>query len=462
MRMTKQGMLDLAEAGRVSEEAADGTPLWWRIQALANDSNQLLVKKLARNDTSWADDQGKHQAGLYIPVELKNSGFFPPFEATNPDRPHIFVATMDVLWPQTGEATRPNLRHYSNKGAETHLTRLPKDLFRQLTPASLFLAGRFARPTAGCRWWAVVLDSAGDEAELLETLLDLPVDFHHGLFAAEGIRAGRHADQDELEELIGQFHFAIKNGTLHELVARYSAIPDPAAIAAEARGKWLRQNGLDSLDPWQISAPGDAIMKISREIEYRLYREHELRRRASELLAILADGADVVATVVRRYPDIDAVLLSASQQRKTRAGRSFEHHIAAALSAGGIHFQEQAVTGGRRPDFVLPDLATLRRKERPWADALVLAAKTTLRERWKQVSSEQLNCDVFLATVDDRVSPTAIQEMGELGIRLVVPELLKGSDEAFYTGQQNVLSFREFFDRSIRRERPALLGRIKH
>src|SRR5690606_12369600 len=100
---------------------------------------------------------------------------------------------------------------------------------------------------------------------------------------------------------------------------------------------------------------------------------------------------------------IDAVFLSASQQRKTRAGRSFEHHIAAALTAGRIRFVAQAVTGGRRPDFVMPDLAQLKNRRRARGDALVLAAKTTLRERWKQVSSERINCEVFLATVDDRI-----------------------------------------------------------
>ncbi|WP_206733375.1 type II restriction endonuclease [Luteimonas sp. YGD11-2] len=444
----------------MAEEAADGSPLWWKIQALVNDSDQLLVKKLSRNDTSWADDRGMHQAGLYIPTELRQSGFFPPLEATNSEKPHIFVAGLDVLWPQTGEVTRSNLRHYSNKGAETHLTRLPRPLFRELTPASLFLAGRLVRPVGSCRWWAVILDSAGEEAELLETVLDLGVDFHHAIFAADRFAAAHRADQDELERLIEQFRSAIRNGTLHELAATYSLIPDPATIATQARNEWLQANGRESFDPWQISTPGDAIMKISREIEYQLYRAHELKRRASELLTILVGGADLASTVVRRYPDIDAVLLSASQQRKTRAGRSFEHHIAAALTAGNVRFQEQAVTGGRRPDFVLPDLATLRQKKRERSAALVLAAKTTLRERWKQVSSEQLNCDVYLATVDDRVTAASIREMAGLGIRLVVPEMLKNSDEAFYKGQESVLSFREFFDRAIRDERPALVEQI--
>lgn len=454
--MTEQRALELTEGSRIAEEAADGTPLWWKIQALVEESEELLVKKLARNDTSWADDTRKHQAGFYIPAAIRESGFFPPLEATNPAKPHIFVAELQVLWPQTGESTSSNMRHYSNKGPETHFTRLPKALFQDLTPASLLLAGRFSQPVGGCGWWIVILDSSGEEAELLETMLDLPVDFHHGIFSAQDFRSAQRAEQDELEELIEELREAIRTGTLAAVVARYATLPDPATIARLAREQWLLDEGLPSFDPWQIAAPGDAIMKISREIEYRLYRGHELRRRAAELLSILSGDLDLPSAVVRRYPDIDAVLLSASQQRKTRAGRSFEHHIAAALDAGSIRFQEQAVTGGRRPDFVLPDVPTLRARKRNRHEALILSAKTTLRERWKQVSSERLNCDVFLATVDDRVAPASIREMAGARIRLVVPESLKSSDETYYREQENVLSFREFFD-DCRARQPSLI-----
>ena len=455
--MTEQGTLELQEEPRVAEDAADGSPLWWKIQALIGESDQLLVKKLSRNDTSWADDPGKHQAGFYIPQPIREAGFFPELRAENPGKPHIFTAEVTVLWPQTGETTLSSMRHYSNKGPETHFTRLPKPLFRELTPASLLVAGRFVRQVAGCGWWIVILDSAGEEAELLETVLDFPVDFHHGIFSADALKSARSADQDELEELVEQFREAIRTGTLAKLAARYSSIPDPEAIAIHAREQWLQSQRRTSFDPWDIAAPGDAIMQISREIEYRLYRGHELRRRASELLSILSGGSDLASTVVRKYPEIDAVLLSASQQRKTRAGRSFEQPIAAALKGGGILFQEQAITGGRRPDFVMPDLRTLRNSQRNHSDALVLAAKTTLRERWKQVSSERLNCDVYLATVDDRVAATSIEEMAALGIQLVVPESLRDSNEACYKGQDNVLTFRDFFDEAIRAKRPALL-----
>lgn len=456
-RMAVQRGLDLTCEAMVAETAADGSPLWWKIQSLTGDSEELFVKKLARNDTSWADDPRKHQAGFYIPRTIRESGFFPPLQPDNPQKPHIFHAECAVLWPQTGVVTSSHMRHFSNKGSESHFTGLPKSLFRGLTPASLLLIGRLVRPIADAHYWIVVLDSASEEAELLETVLDLEAEFQYGRFEPARFEDFSRLARDETGELIARLQSAITNGTLSELVARYAEIPDPASIAATARDEWLRTNGFDALDPWVIPSPGDAIMEISRDIEFRHYKRHELRRRAAELVALLVDPGDMVTAVVKQFPEIDRIFLSASQQRKTRAGRSFEHHIAATLKAGRIRFVEQAVTGGRRPDFVMPTLAVLRKRKRAHGDALVMAAKTTLRERWKQVTSEKLNCDVLLATVDDRVAPSSIREMAELGIRLVVPETLKTSEEAHYKGQSNVMSFREFFDKEIRRDRPFLM-----
>src|SRR5690606_13384148 len=419
--MNSQQSLDLLPTVGVAESAADGSSLWWKIQALADISDQLFVKKLSRNDTSWADDAGKHQAGFYVPHHIRTAGFFPTLVADNPDKPHIFRANCDVLWPQTGETTHSNIRHYSNKGSEAHFTRLPKPLFQSLTPASLLLTGRFKHQTAGCHYWIVVLDSASEEAELLETVFDLRSDFHYRLFDATCFADAAQLQKDEKQELIDRLQHAIRTGSIETILREYG-IPEPADIATEARESWLQARGLDSLDPWSLPNPGDAIMAISRDVEFSLYRRYELRRRAAELLAIVANGNDLVTRIVHRFADIDRVFLSASQQRKTRAGRSFEYHIANCFAAGRIRFVEQAVTGGRRPDFVMPDLKTLRDRKRNSLDALVLAAKTTLRERWKQVSSERLNCEVFLATVDDRVAINSIREMADAGIQLVVPE----------------------------------------
>lgn len=456
--MTTQIEIDLASDRAVEETAADGSPLWWKIQTLVNQTTRLFVKKLSRNDTSWADDTGKHQAGIYIPSPVREEGFFPALVATNPKKPHIFFASCKVLWPQTGEITESTMRHYSNKGPETHFTRFPKALFRDLTPASLLVCGHFKDPLAAAPYWIVVLDSASVEAELLEARLDLQSDFHFRVFDSALFEHTPELEKDETKAFIEELQFAIKHGTLSELLAQHAIIPTPAVIAERARAEWLRKKGERNFDPWSITCPGDAIMEISRDIEYRIYRQYELRRRATELVTLLHGRDDLATAVVEGFAKIDSVFLSASQQRKSRAGGSFELHIEASLNAGQIRHVAQAVTGGRRPDFVMPDVRSLRSSTRDYSDALVLAAKTTLRERWKQVSSERLKCDLFLATVDDRVARSSIQELACSGIKLVVPESLKNSKETHYQAQANVLSFREFFDDEVKKRRPFLLA----
>lgn len=66
----------------------------------------------------------------------------------------------------------------------------------------------------------------------------------------------------------------------------------------------------------------------------------------------------------------------------------------------------------------------------------------------------EVNCALFLATVDDRVSTAAIDDMSNQGIHLVVPEALKKSKETCYVGKTNVITFREFFDDEISSKRP--------
>ena len=198
-------------------------------------------------------------------------------------------------------------------------------------------------------------------------------------------------------------------------------------------------------------------MKISRDIEYAIYKRAEIRYRAAEVIRIVTEGgSDLVASVIRGFPSLDALFLSASQQRKSRAGRSFEHHIARILRDGRIRYEEQAITGGRRPDFVLPSVAVLTSMTRTFDEAMILSLKTTLRERWKQVTMEKFRCALFLATVDDRVSSEAVDGMQAQGIHLVVPESLKSSKETCYEKKPNVITFRDFFDEEISVKRAGL------
>jgi hypothetical protein len=426
---------------------------WNDIQEWIGKSRQLLIKKLSRNDCGWADgSENGHQNGVYIPRAIRESDFFPRLKNINQDKPHIFEFQFKTLWPATGEIKSSNLKHYSNKGTEMHFTGVPKGEFSGLTPASLMIGGVLHEPADDIHHWFMIVDSATEEVELLEAMFDLGAEFHYGLFnPADALKI----QNDETEQLVDELNVALNKGSLAAFIASVSKMPAPEILAADAQHVFLQQHNLGDLSPYEMPNPGDAIMKISRDIEYALYKRAERRYRAAEVIRILTSGGtDIVSSVVRGFPDLDATFLSASQHRKSRAGRSFEQHIARLLRDGRIAFEEQAVTGGRRPDFVLPSLVILNTKKRTFQEAMVLSAKTTLRERWKQVAMEKFNCALFLATVDDRVSSAAIDDMGNQGIRLVVPESLKTSKETCYNGKTNVITFREFFDEEISTKRP--------
>ena len=70
---------------------------------------------------------------------------------------------------------------------------------------------------------------------------------------------------------------------------------------------------------------------------------------------------------------------------------------------------------------------------------------------WKSVWND------FLATVNDRVSGTAIEEMEKNEIILVVLESLKKSKEAVYSEYSSVMTFRDLVNDEIRKKHPWLI-----
>ena len=351
-------------------------PEWSEIAAWIARSERIFVKKLSRNDCSWADHPGSHQSGIYIPSAIQESGFFPELGNTNPDKPHVYDTFFEALWPASGEIRQSRLKHYSNKGREFHFTRLPKEQFSGLSPASLLLGGLLNVPVESARHWFIVVDSVSEAAEIIESAFSLQTDFHFDLFASNVVNSAL----DEEATLIAELTAALRDGSIDTYIARQD-LPRPEQLAAQAQTEWLAQHRHGSLDPFAIDAPGDAVMRISRDIEYALYKRAELRQRAAQVAGLLLRGKDPVSDLVRGFGQLDGLFLSAAQTRKSRAGRSFEQHVQRLLVDGRIRHQAQVVLGGRRPDFVLPDVATLNRAQN--RETLILSLKTTLRERWK-------------------------------------------------------------------------------
>lgn len=426
------------------------------LTTLLDQSEALYVKKLSLNDRDWARNPNKHQAGVYIPPAERDGGFFPPLvikPRENTDAPEIREVFLDIEWPTVGQTRSARLVHYTSKGTETHLTRLPKLPFGDAAPASLLIIGR-----RGQGYRATVVDSQSDEYDVAHDALSLPPDFRSGVFALSSIRQER---EDRAVSFIEEVLEAFFKGRFPELAARHSTIPTTLELSVIARQQYLEKTGLVSLDPFALEKPGDALRAISRGLEYEIFKDFQIRVRSIELARMLlgddpsAAGLEkVLRSIILDFPKIDALLLSAAQQRKSRAGYSFEHHIEAMLLDGGLPFEKQVVLESkRRPDFIMPSRALYEDSSRKHAEVLVLSAKTTLRERWKQVAQEMRNCDLYLATVDENIADNAIRDMASQGIRLVVPESLKSSNTTEYNNQESVLSFKTFFEIDIRESR---------
>lgn len=414
-------------------------------------ADQVLIKKLSNNDRDWAQLENKHQAGIYMPPAQRDSGFFPSLTVKNRTDgkiEEIREVYFPIEWPQIGEIKKARLVNYTSKGVETHITGIPKAAFSELAPASFIIIGRKDGYEA---YRCLTIDSTSDDATRLIDIFELQLDFLIGIFNPSSYR------KKALEELLDfaeQVVAAWQTGKIGQFAKEQAKMPSTLELAEEAKTRFLRENGLPNLDPWKLENPGDILREISRGVEWELFREYQKRERAVMLVRMIMSDVpgpitakSSIMSLVNLLPEIDGLMLSASQQRKSRAGYSFEHHIESMLMDGQIPHEKQVVIEAKkRPDFILPSLAGLRAPKQGNSSGLILSAKTTLRERWKQVEREMKGGgELFLATVDENIASNAIKEMGEMGINLVVPEALMNSKETEYAGHKNVLSFAIFF-----------------
>ena len=71
-------------------------------------------------------------------------------------------------------------------------------------------------------------------------------------------------------------------------------------------------------------------------------------------------------------------------RRKSRAGKSLEHHLTEVFSLSQVSFESQVNTeGNKKPDFLFPSQeAYLTPRFNP-EKLCVLASKTTCKDRWR-------------------------------------------------------------------------------
>ena len=113
------------------------------------------------------------------------------------------------------------------------------------------------------------------------------------------------------------------------------------------------------------------------------------------------------------------------QRRKSRSGKSLEYHFREILLEESFRegqdftYQPKA---GNNPDFLFPSEAAYLDRSFPRHRIRMLAAKTTFKDRWRQVTEEcpDLSCKHML-TLQEGVSEAQFRLLRAAGIQLVVP-----------------------------------------
>ena len=100
--------------------------------------------------------------------------------------------------------------------------------------------------------------------------------------------------------------------------------------------------------------------------------------------------------------------------------------MSAIFDGNNIKYTAQAITeGNKKPDFIFPSQDAYHNFEFSADKLISLAAKTTCKDRWRQVLNEAdrlRDKNKFLCTLQQGVSPAQMDEMDAEKVILVVPK----------------------------------------
>ena len=224
-----------------------------------------------------------------------------------------------------------------------------------------------------------------------------------------------------------------ENERLDKLLARfYGRFPNTADFSKFARDTFENSFNL-------IEEPDVAI------IEYMGWEEKLFRRLERHVVSQrLQDGF-----VADDGQDVDGFIdfsLSVQNRRKSRAGYAFEDHLTTILAANNISFTRKAETEHKsKPDFLFPGIADYRNSLFPSDKLTMLGAKTSCKDRWRQVLAEAARIELkHLISLEPGISENQTEEMKANRVQLVLPKSLHKT----YTVKQQswIMSIKEFIN----------------
>jgi len=206
--------------------------------------------------------------------------------------------------------------------------------------------------------------------------------------------------------------------------------PDTELLSRQARECYRAAYTIT--DKMVTADPDKEILKWL-DAEYQLFKLIENDRYSQQIKKPFSTVEELIETA--------NTLL---QRRKSRAGFSLEHHLKAVFRIFGLIFDAQGVTEGRKkPDFIFPGTAAYHDGSFDENKLFVLAAKTTCKDRWRQVMNEADRVTTkYLFTLQQGISSSQLEEMYQARVCLVVPKAyLTSFPPAF---RKRILSLEQF------------------
>ncbi len=350
------------------------------IQSVLN-SQEAYCKFLSANDSGAT---GGHQSGILISKQAKEMLF-----AQNLENESIAKRTVMIRW-QNDLETQSSFTWYSSKN-ELRVTRFGRN-FPFLTTDQTGALFVFTRQDTD-HYSAFILETEDDIEQFL------------GAFGISPTETNRMIDRSAvLPETKEQLAIQEFISTLTE------DFPLSELMSAAARDI---QNRVYNHLEWIRTNPDRKIIDWTNT-EYALFRAIEHARYGEQ--------------IARGFSTVDEFISKANEvlnRRKSRAGKSFEHHLAAVFDGNSILYTAQGVTeGNKKPDFLFPSQAAYHDATFPTERLISLAAKTTCKDRWRQVINEAdrlRGMPKYLCTLQQGVSPAQMDEMQAENVILVVP-----------------------------------------
>lgn len=352
-----------------------------------------VIKTIARSKKAWcryitANDTGKtggHQAGFYVPKCAASLLFDEPGrKGENKEKIRW------IIW-QDDFTTESRMKYYGqgtrNEYRITRFGRLFPFLEDEYIGSLLVLAKLTEEDYS-----AYVL-SSDDDIEDFHAYFNLsPTDTNKLIDAA-------HVSSD-----------AKLNVLLKDYVGQIIGFPSTERMSLFARECYNQAYAIKNED---FAIVPDNILLSWIDTEYHLFKLIE-DKEYSERLKTSFDSVD----------DFVRVANEVLNRRKSRAGKSLEHHLSEIFTRNELLFEEQALTEGRkRPDFLFPNSKCYQNIEFPTDDIIVLGAKTTCKDRWRQVLSEADRVEnKYLFTLQQGISAAQLKEMIDSKVTLVVPK----------------------------------------